>query len=76
MVIALLYALDCICIKGQLLSPKGHFLVGKRENQRLSLCFATFVEIFPHSLTVSTNPAQSIKGEQTMTNIQREIKVN
>ena len=73
-VIAKLYALGCICIKGELLSlPKVIFLLG---NDKISGClaFAKFVEISPHSLTVSTNPAQSIQEEQTMTNIKREIK--
>ena len=74
MVIAKLYALGCICIKGELLFlPKVIFLLG---NDKISGClaFANFVEISPDSLTVSTNPAQSIQEEQTMTNIQREIK--
>ena len=46
-------------------------------NDKISgyLAFANFVEILPESLTVSTNPAQSIQEEQTMTDIQREIKV-
>ena len=73
-VIAKLYALGCICIKGELLSlPKVIFLLG---NDTISGClaFANFVGISPDSLTVSTNPAQSIQEEQTMTNIQREIK--
>ena len=75
MVIARLYALGCICINGYLLSlPKVIFLLG---NEKINGClaFANFVEIFPDTLTVSTNRAQSIQGEQTMTNIQREIKV-
>ena len=38
----------------------------------LSLTLSNF---FLALLSVSTNPAQSIEGEQTMTNIQREIKV-
>ena len=74
MVIAKLYALGCICIKGELLSlPKVIFLLG---NDKISGClaFAKFVEISPDSLTVSTNPAQSIQEEQKMTNIQIEIK--
>ena len=75
MVIAKLYALGCICIKGSLLSlPKVIFLLG---NDKISGCLAfdNLVEIFPASLTVSTNPAQSIQGEKMMTNIQMEIKV-
>ena len=50
------------------------FLLG---NDKINGCFAiaNFVEIFPDSLTVSTNPVQSIQGEQTMTNIQSDIKV-
>ena len=75
MVIAKLYAFGCICIKGLILSlHKVIFLLG---NDKISGClaFANFVEIFPDSLMVSTNSAQSIQGEQTMTNIQREIKV-
>ena len=75
MVIAKLYALGFICIKGWLLSlPKVIFLLG---NDKISGCLAVdnFVETFPDSLAVSTNSAQSIQGEQTMINIQREIKV-
>ena len=47
MVIAKLYALGCICIKGELLSlPKVIFLLG---NDKISGClaFAKFVEISP-----------------------------